>query len=65
MKKQLFFFLILVTFSAKLKSQTIKTDVLVIGNGNAAIAAGYYYKLVVLTSILFQMISTLACKLIF
>lgn len=40
MKKQLFFFLILISFSAKLKSQTIKTDVLVIGNGNAAIAAG-------------------------
>ena len=40
MKKQLFFFLILVTFSAKLKSQTIKTDVLVVGNGNSAIAAG-------------------------
>jgi hypothetical protein len=40
MKKRLFFFLILVTFSATLKSQTIKTDVLVIGNGSAAIAAG-------------------------
>lgn len=40
MKKQLFFFLILITFSAKLKSQTIKTDVLIVGNGNAAITAG-------------------------
>ncbi len=40
MKKQFIFFLILVTVSNLLKSQTIKTDVLVIGNGNAAIAAG-------------------------
>lgn len=40
MRKQLFFILILLTFSIKLKSQTLKTDVLVIGNGSSAIAAG-------------------------
>ncbi len=40
MKKQLFFFLILIAVCGNLKAQTIKTDVLVVGNGNAAIAAG-------------------------
>ncbi|MBY0542180.1 MAG: FAD-dependent oxidoreductase [Sphingobacteriaceae bacterium] len=40
MKKQLFFFLIWIAFFGNLKAQTIKTDVLVVGNGNAAIAAG-------------------------
>lgn len=40
MKRQFFFFLILTLFFSNLKAQTIKTDVLVIGNGNAAIAAG-------------------------
>jgi hypothetical protein len=40
MNRKLLLFFILIPFSAKLKSQTIKTDVLVIGNGNAAIAAG-------------------------
>ncbi len=40
MKKQFIFFLVLMTVSSLVKSQTIKTDVLVIGNGNAAIAAG-------------------------
>ena len=40
MKKQLFFFLIWIAFFGNLKAQTIKTDVLVVGNGIAAIAAG-------------------------
>lgn len=40
MKKQLFIFIILIALFGKLNAQTIKTDVLVVGNGNAAIAAG-------------------------
>lgn len=40
MKKQLFFFLIFISIFNSLKAQTIKTDVLIVGNGNAAVAAG-------------------------
>ena len=40
MKKQLFFFLLLVFVFNTLKAQTIQTDVLVVGNCNAAFAAG-------------------------
>ena len=40
MNRKLLLFFILITLSASSKSQTIKTDVLVVGNGNAAISAG-------------------------
>lgn len=40
MKKLLFFYLILVFVFNNLKAQTTQTDVLVVGNGNAAFAAG-------------------------
>jgi len=40
MKKQLFFMLILTAFFANVNAQTLRPDVLVIGNGNAAVAAG-------------------------
>lgn len=40
MKKQLFFMLIFMAFFANVNAQTLRPDVLVIGNGNAAVAAG-------------------------
>jgi len=40
MKKQLFFVVVLMAFFGQLQAQTLKTDVLVIGNGNTAVAAG-------------------------
>lgn len=40
MKKQLLFITLLITVISQLKAQTIKTDVLIVGNGNAAVTAG-------------------------